>query len=414
MMARSAVEADTRHVANMTTGQERFVRDGVTAMSYAVFGYYAFYLYVSGPAVALLRSELHFSYTVISLSSTSWAAAAIVAGLSFPRTAQHMPRRALLWRATTGMAVGSLLLATSRGTASVLIAIAVLSFAGTTALMTTQATLADQHGPRRDRALVEANVGAALCAVAAPLLLALLHGTIGSWRVGLVLPMPVVLALYIKYRRVELPASAPHLAATHRSGRPGRPGRLPRRYWLHATLVAGGMAMEMCMVFFSVELVATTTGLATPQATTTLVGFYIGMLVGRVAGSIIARRPGRSVRLLFASLSLAFVGVLQCWLSGHSLLASVGLFIAGIGAANLYPLTLSRALAAAPGQSDAANARAQLLGGSLAIVTPALLGTLADRVGVSTAFAVVPALIVVSAFLLLIGRVAREPQEQAA
>lgn len=48
--------------------------------------------------------------------------------------------------------------------------------------------------------------------------------------------------------------------------------------------------------------------------------------------------------------------------SRYSTVATVGLFITGLGVANLYPLTL--ALAAAPGQTDKANARTQLLIGA--------------------------------------------------
>lgn len=374
-----------------------FVRDRATTLSYAVIGYYAFYLYSSGPAVALLRSELGLSYTVTSLASALWAGAAILSGLSFPWIAHRAPRRALLWRSMAGMAVGSALLARSNGLASVLIAIAVLSFTGTVALMTTQAALADRHGPRLDRALVEANVGAALCAVVAPLVLSSLHDTAVGWQAGLVLPVVALVVLYLTHRRDPLPAPAVDAGAAPRSR------RVPRIYWLHASLVAGSMATEMCMVFFSVDLLASTTGVTVAAATAAMVWFYLGILLGRIAGSIVAR-PERTVRLLLASLALAFAGVLLCWLSGQPLVASVGLFVAGAGIANLYPLTLSRALAAAPGQSDAASAHTQLLGGGLAIVTPALLGTLANRLGVAAAFAVVPAMIVSSALLLLIIR----------
>jgi MFS family permease len=384
-----------------------FVRDRVTVMSYAVSGFHAFYLYVSGPAVALLSSELHLSYAVVSLSPALWAGAAITAGLSFPRTAHRVPRRRLLWRSTFGVAIGAILLATSAGIGSALVAIAVLSFAGTTAQMTTQATLADWHGPRCERALVEANIGAALCAVAAPLLPALLHHTIVGWRAGTLLPVAGLVALYLTCRQQPLPVRRTRPAAAPRSG------RLPRIYWLHAALVAGGMAIEMCMVFFGVELLVNTTGLTAPEAVGMFVGFYLGMLVGRIAGSVLAQRPGQSVRWILASLSLAFAGVLLCWLAGQAAIALAGLFLAGVGMANLFPLALSRALAAAPCQSDAASAGAQLLGGFLAIVSPVLLGALAGRVGLSVAFVVEPILIVSSALLLVIGRLATgKSQEQ--
>lgn len=393
-------------MAESAAGGDRFVRDRATTLSYAVIGYYAFYLYSSGPAVALLRSELHLSYTVTSLSSALWAGAAILSGLSFPWIAHRVPRRTLLWRSMAGIAIGSALLARSAGLTSVLIAIAVLSFTGTVALMAIQAALADRHGPRLGRALVEANIGAAACAVVAPLVLSSLHDTVIGWQAGLVLPVFVLLGLYLTYRRDPLPAPTVHTAATPRSR------RVPRIYWLHAALVACSMAIEMCMVFFSVDLLASTTGLTVADATATMVGFYLGIFLGRIAGSILARRPERSGRMILASLSLAFAGVLVCWRSGQPVTASAGLFMAGAGIANLYPLTLSRALAAAPDQSDAASAHTQLLGGGLAIVMPALLGTLANQFGVATAFAVVPGLIAGSAVMLLIVRLAtRTPRD---
>ncbi len=80
-----------------------------------------------------------------------------------------------------------------------------------------------------------------------------------------------------------------------------------------------------------------------------------------------------------------------------------GLFICGLGVANLFPLSLALTLAAAPGHTDAVNARTQLLGGILVISTPLVLGKLADSLGLTAAFTVEPLLIVTSALLLLAG-----------
>lgn len=370
----------------------------MTVMSYAVFGTYAFYLYSSGLAIALLRSELHFSYFVVSLSSGFWAGAAIVAGLAYPRITRRVRRRQVLWWSVAAMAAGSVLLATSWSVAWALGSIGILSFAGTTTMMTLQAALADHHGAQRDRALVEANVGAALCAVAAPAMFGALHGSPLGWRACMILPVSILIATYARYRHERLP-DAPRPAATA-----GFSGRLPPIYWVYALLVASGMATEMCMIFFAAELIAETTRLAISQAAALVVSFYLGMLAGRIAGTVVSRRPGHSAKLIWSSLALAFAGVFLFWLSGQVVVAALGLFVAGIGVANVYPLSMGLALAAAPGQSDAANARVQLLGGSLAIAAPLLLGVQADQVGVRTAFLITPTLIAVSAALLLLGR----------
>jgi hypothetical protein len=78
--------------------------------------------------------------------------------------------------------------------------------------------------------------------------------------------------------------------------------------------------------------------------------------------------------------------------------------------ANLYPLSLALTLAAAPGNGDTANARTQLLIGVFGTASPYLLGSLADRAGLHTAFTIEPALIGICALLLLSGlRLAQRP-----
>ena len=85
------------------------------------------------------------------------------------------------------------------------------------------------------------------------------------------------------------------------------------------------------------------------------------------------------------------------------MLAIAGLFLAGAGLANLYPLSLALTLAAAPGNADAANARTSLLGGVLVVAAPYLLGRLADQVGLRLAFGIEPVLIGLAALLLAAG-----------
>ena len=132
-------------------------------------------------------------------------------------------------------------------------------------------------------------------------------------------------------------------------------------------------------------------------------GFYLGILVGRLGGTWLTRRAGRTVPLLYASLAVTVAGFLAFWLAGTPVLAIAGLFVCGLGIANLYPLSLALTLAAASGNGDTANARTQLLGGVLVIAAPYLLGSLADHLGLRTAFTIEPVLIGACALLLLAG-----------
>jgi len=387
---------------NRGPSQPPFRRDAPTLLCYGALAGYAFWLYAFGPALALLRAELHFSYTLLGVYSALWSAGAALTGVSFARLARRLPRAALLWYPAAGATAGAVLFAAAHTVALTLLGAAVLGFAGTTLLTCTQAILSDRHGERRDRALTEANVGAAACAVLAPLLLGLLLHTPAGWRSALGLPALMLAGLYLRYRRQPLPAAP--------AGRPAKGGvRLPLSCWLLATLVAIGIAVEFCLVYFGAE-VLTAAGLRAAQAATAMSGFYLGILGGRVGGVWLTRRAGRTVPLLWASLALTAAGFLLFWLAGLPVLAIAGLFGCGLGIANLYPLSLALTLAAAPGNGDAANARIQLLGGVLVIAALYLLGSLADHLGLHAAFIIEPVLIGACALMLLAGlRLARRP-----
>ena len=369
-------------------------------LGYLAIAGYAFWLYAFGPALALLQAELHFSYTLVGLYSALWSAGAVVTGFGFARLARRLPRSAVLWSSAAGSVASVALFTAGRTVTLTLLGAALTGLAGTTLLTCAQAILSDRHGDRRDRALTEANVLAAGCAVLAPLLLGLLQDTPATWRPVFGLPVILLAGLYLRYRHQPLPAAT----ARHPDA-----GRLPLACWLLAGMTAAGIAIEFCPVYFGAELL-TSTGLRAAQAATALSAFYLGILAGRVGGAWLTRRSGRAVPVLWASLAVTAAGFVLFWLASLPALAITGLFLCGLGLANLYPLSLALTLAAAPGYGDAANARTQLLGGVIVIVAPYLLGTLADHLGLRAAFTVEPALIGACALLLLAGlRLTRRP-----
>src|SRR6185437_12374807 len=275
--------AEARPGGQVSPRGQDFRRDAPTLLCYGAISVYAFWLYAYGPALTLLRTELHFSYTVLGMYSALWSVGAVVTGASFARLARRLPRAALLWYSAAGAVVGAALFATARTVALTMLGGAMLGFAGTVLLTCAQAVLSDGHGPRRDRALTEANVGAAGCAVLAPLLLGLLQGTPAGWRPVLALPALALAGLYLRYRREPLPAGP--------SGRAAR-GRLPLSCWLLATMTAIGIAVEFCPIYFGAELL-TDTGLRAAQAATAMSIFYLGILTGRVGGVRLTRRAHR-------------------------------------------------------------------------------------------------------------------------
>ena len=382
-----------------TEQREPFVRDAPTVLSYAALGCFTFWLYAFGPALTLLRDELGFSYAMLGLYEVLWSAGAALAGAGFAWTARRLSRGALLWGSAVGTAAGAALFTLGGGVPATLLGAGVFGLAGTTLLTVIQAILSDRHGSRREQALTEANIGAGASAVFAPLVLGLLAAGVLGWRATFAFPVVVFALLFLRYRREPLPAAPQHHAAE-------RSGGLPPACWLFAVLTALSSAIEFCLIYFGPQMLLHT-GLSAAAASTALSSNYLGILVGRVLGARLTRRPGRSVRLLYASLLVTFASFVLFWLTGVPALAVVALFLCGAGIANLYPLALALTLDAADGREDRANARSQVILGLVAAASPFLLGSLADRYGLTAAFTLEPALIALGALLLWTGLLVR-------
>jgi len=163
--------------------------------------------------------------------------------------------------------------------------------------------------------------------------------------------------------------------------------------WLRVVL---SVSVEFCFVVWAVaRLVAT--GL--PTATAALLGsaFPIGMAAGRAIGPI--RWRGWSPVL--PSGAFAACGTLMVSLFDTPAIVALGLVVAGLGVAPLYPVTLA-ALVATPGLSSARlSAIGALASGTAILLAPAILAVLARAVDLRMAYLVTLPLI---AILLLLSR----------
>ncbi|WP_181548549.1 MFS transporter [Micromonospora saelicesensis] len=388
-----------RYTTRQRTETETFVRDSPTVLSYAALGCWTFWLYAFGPALTLLREEWGFSYSLLGVYELFLAAGAALAAVGFVWAARRLARGVLLWSSALATVVGAGLFTLGDGVPATLLGAVVLGLAGTTMLTVVQAVLSDRHGDRRDRALTEANVGAGASAVFAPLILGVLAASAVGWRATFALPAAVLLVLYLRYRRQPLPAVPQPATATGTGG-------LPLACWLFAVLTAVSSAIEFCLVYFGPQMLIHA-GMSAAAASTALSSNYLGILIGRLLGARLTRRPGRGVALLYASLAVTGPSFVLFWLTDQPVLAVLGLFLCGVGIANLYPLSLALTLGAAGGHEDRANARSQLILGVVAGVSPFMLGSLADRYGLVTAFALEPVLIGVCLLMLWGGLRAR-------
>ncbi|MGY5124193.1 MFS transporter [Streptomyces nigrescens] len=376
-----------------------FRRDRLTALGYTSLAAYAYCLYALAPFLTLLRRDLDFSYLVMSLHSTTFAAGSVLSGLFFTQALCRLGRHRLFWLSVIGTACGVVLLAVGNTVAFTLAATALLGLTGPMLQTSSLALLSVHHSSHRDRALVEANATASLAAVLAPAVIGSLGGTDSGWRAGLALPVVAFVLLYALGRSRPLPGQGAAAGPLHQ-------GRLPGRFWLRSSALGAAAGIEFGTVFYGAPLLVSRLDLSISHAATLMTLFAVGILIGRTAGSRLVNDQGKAPRLLTGSLLLAAAGLSIFWSSHALVLSSVALLIAGAGVANLFPLSFSHAIAAAPDRSDHAAARNQLVVNSAIMAAPLALGGLSDLVGVSAAFAVQAVLIVAALLLVTVDRAA--------
>ena len=388
----SSRKVDTTSAQDLVSA--RFARDSVTWLAYLGLAAYNFSLYALGPALTYLHGELRISYTLTSLHSTLCAVGMVVAGLTFDRVVARFGRQRTFWVSALTMSVGILLFLMGRTVVMTLIGAGVLGTGGAFLQAGTYVILADRHGRWRDRALVEANLGASITAVFVPVLLGLLAATAVGWRPGMLPPVAVLSAFFIVLGRTSMPA--PEAVGRHSAG------RFPAGFWQRCLLIGLVVGVEFCIVFFGASLLRVDVGLSAAAATSLMSLFYVGELLGRLAGARLTRRPGRAPQLIGVGLTVAMGGFLVLWLARPVPLVAVALLVTGAGVANLGPLGMALSLGSAGGRTDVATARTQMSIGLSIGLSPFVLGVLADRVGVHSAFSVEIALIVIAAFVLLV------------
>ncbi|GAB4576085.1 MAG: hypothetical protein Kow0077_30790 [Anaerolineae bacterium] len=375
-----------------------YTRDRFTRLAFFMLGYFAYLQAALGPAMPFLRSELGLSYTVAGLHITLLAAGMILAGLTGPRLVRRLGRRAVFWLGSGGMSLGAALIVIGRTPPVTITGALVMGWLGTYLLNLIPATLSDQHGPHRATAITEANVAASAATVLPPMIIGLLAGSALTWRGVLWAAMLVwAVAAFLAWR-TPVPTS-PRSNPASTSAR----GTLPPRFWLVWGIIVLVVAVEWSVVAWSAEFMTGPVGLPPATASGLMSAYFLAMLIGRVAGSRLTRRY-TSATLLLPALGLAFAGFALLWLGPTAPLNVAGLFLAGLGIANLFPLSLAWATELAADQSDRAGALVSLAAGLAILVAPQVLGSTADLIGISRAMGLIPLLMFASLALITTAR----------
>jgi hypothetical protein len=169
-------------------------------------------------------------------------------------------------------------------------------------------------------------------------------------------------------------------------------GRLRGGYWLAWWLLVLAVSVEFSFVFWASSLVERQVGISLADATLVATGFYAGMTTARVGLSFHLVGGRDPIGLIVGSLVVAMVGSALAWSATSVELATLGIYLGGLGVGALYPMTVSVALSLVPGRQDRASVRLLLASGTAILLAPFLLGLAADISDVSVAWLLIPGL----------------------
>jgi len=359
------------------------IRTSLTWHAYLLSGFFTFIINIQGNIVPFLRDELRLSYAAVSLHPSALAAGMMATGLFTERTVAAVGRR---WSCLLGVAgsIGGLLTICMAGNAAASVAgCALVGLTGGMLPGIVGGLLANLHYDARDQVFTECGAVTYACAIGANISTGVAASFAFGWRGALLFGVACGLLLAAIFFRDSVPeAPGPALQTSQ---------RIPAASWAFLVMLGLGVALEMTMLLWSTAYLEQVAGLPRAAAVTAAAAFPAAMLVGRSGGSILVRRVAPAI-LYPATLFLIVPGFFAFWDGFRVPVVVLGLFVAGLSIALLYPLSLSFAVGAAGAAGNAASARSGLASGAAILTAPITLGALADHVGLSRAYLIAPIL----------------------
>jgi predicted MFS family arabinose efflux permease len=371
-------------------------RGRVTWYSYLALGFFTYLQNIQGNILPFLKTELDLSYRVVSLHASAYAAGLMVVGLLGDWIIRRSGRHRALLVGVLGMSAAAVLLCLAPTAWASIGCCALMGIMGGLIAAVVPAVLAEVHGEGgRDVSFAEATAVTYAFAVLGPLVMGLSVAMLLDWRGVVLLGAVFGMLVLVAFRRTTLPEPTEGSGSTR--------ARLPAAYWAYWALLAIAVAIEFCVLIWAPEFLERVAGLSRGTAAASAAAFSLAMLIGRIGTGGLVRWVA-APHIFVIALAVTLLGFLVYWATGHPLAVVAGLFILGLGVAPLYPLSLGFALGAAGAQSDAASARVLLAEGLAILLIPAVLGGLADEVGLRLAHLMLPGLAVMALLCLALAR----------
>ena len=355
----------------------RFVRDPATLACYAFLGLLTSSYGMIGPLMPSLRTALDLSYQQGAYHTSAMSIGTVATGLMGPAIRRVIGRRGCVLATLVLMTAGVILFCTAFHLVMSLAAGVFMGASIALAVLVCPAVFAERHGRNVGIANSEANFIAYLGIFLVPAVVSLTSGLLG-WRWSFLIPVLAYWGYWLLARHIDFGQ------AVEAGGASGDQS-LPAAYWCYWLFLGFSVACEFCMVVWGTSYLESVSGLPRDQALIASMIFPAGMLLGRLAGTVLMRRFPASQQ----ALPIVLFSTLGVWLflsSANPAIAMTGLFLTGLSMANLYPVGITLALMAAGPARDAASARASLASGVASLAAPLIIGAVADRAGLAIGF----------------------------
>ncbi len=348
-----------------------------------------FYLGGFGPAQSLLRADQGTSLTVAGLHGTAMGVASIAAGYAYPYFAHRFGRTRSGWIGLTIFSTGLIIFVISPPVFLTLPATLIAGFGTSIVINAMLTSMSHHYGKTAEVAIPKANGISSIGFVLGTGLIGTIAIIFPSlWRVGLLLAIPVAIAVFLLGRDKESEDHVPD-----EDGR--QSGKLSRIFWISWIGFVACISSEFAVSFWAAALLKDRVGSSAAISTTAVAAIGCGMIFGRWYGPNILRRLTLDRQLLVA-ISTQFLGFLAFWFSHSMPISLISLFTIGLGVSTQFALAAIRLISFSDGRPDLAIGRTSFAAGVAIAAAPFLLGVLGDHFGISRAYIMVPVLIAIS------------------
>ncbi|MGF1505850.1 MAG: sugar MFS transporter [Anaerolineae bacterium] len=378
----------------MTENTAALQRDHFTWVAYLAVGFFVVLQSMVGPAMPFLRAELGLNFAQGGLHLTTAAAGGLIVSALLPVLVRLLGRRGVFLVGGIGAGAGARLLGVGQVLPLTLTGTLLIGLCGTGMLVTSQAALNDRFGESAPQAIAEANATGSFGGMLAPLIIGGVTAAGRSWRLGPLAVAALMIVIMATSIGMNVPAGSAEPASVT--------GRLPPGIASIVGMLYLGVAVEWCLITWSTDFLVTAAGLDPSLASSLLGTFFVANVITRLAAARLTRSVAVRV-LLLVMVVLSLTGFLIFWLLPVAVpdllpgvvTAVVGLFVAGLGIANFYPLLFALGLRSVPpNQTDRVSGRLSLAAALGVVTMPQLMGIAADQIGLALSFTIVPVLLV--------------------